>query len=81
MSQRFIKITTGNGEDRWINVGRVQRVSLARDLVNGQSLMVMTFDDHERVTIHGTDDVQRTLIRSLVRVFDELADPVDQFVA
>ena len=81
MSQRFIKISTVNGEDRWINVDRVQRVSLARDLANAQPIMVLTFDDHDRVTLHGTDDVQRTLIRSLSRVFDELAHPVDQFVA
>jgi hypothetical protein len=73
MFTRMMKTSTPTGEQRWINLDRVTRVSLARD-VEGVDMLVFCFDDHDHITIHGTDDHSRELIRQITASLDEVAD-------
>lgn len=72
MSHRFLKITSGTGEQRWINLDRVTRVSMATDS-SGEPVLVFCFDGQDRVAVHGNDDQGRTLIRQISASLDTVA--------
>lgn len=73
MFDRFMKISSVNGEQRWINLDRVTRVSMAVDQ-GGEPILVFCFDGNDRVTIHGSDDDSRALIRRTAASLDSFAD-------
>ncbi|HRQ76699.1 MAG TPA: hypothetical protein PK098_12345 [Phycisphaerales bacterium] len=72
----YIKITTSEGETRWINLAQVSRVTLATQASSGKPLLVIIFADGEedgRLTIHGSDAKNLAAIKSLTAYLDELA--------
>ncbi|MCA9286731.1 MAG: hypothetical protein KDA22_16020 [Phycisphaerales bacterium] len=71
MFNQFMKVSTHNGEQRWINLDRVHRVSYANDQ-NGDPILVFSFDNEDRVSIHGTDEENRALIGRIVSSLDEV---------
>lgn len=80
MTQRFLKITTGTGEQRWINLDRVTRVSLATDS-SGEPVLVFCFDGQDRVAVHGNDDAGRSLIREISGSLDAIANPMNSLTS
>lgn len=72
MFTRMLKVSTGIGEQRWINLDRVTRVSHARD-AEGVEVLVFCFDDHDRVNVHGHDEAGRDLIRQIISSLDQVA--------
>ncbi len=72
MMNNFVKITTSNGEERWVNLSRVTRISLSRDQ-GGESSMTFCFDGTDKVTVHGSDERNREVIRRLVAQLDHIA--------
>ncbi len=72
MFDRFLKISTSNGEQRWINLDRVTRVSLA-DEPHGEPVLVFSFEGNDRVKIHGADEDARNLIRRIASSLDSVA--------
>ncbi len=73
MFNRLLKITSGNGEQRWINLDRVTRVSMATDST-GDLVLAFCFDGVDQVKIHGSDDQSRALIRRVVQSLDSGAE-------
>ncbi|MCB9838041.1 MAG: hypothetical protein H6813_01775 [Phycisphaeraceae bacterium] len=73
MDIRFLKVTSSNGEQRWINLDLVTRVSMAKES-DGNPVLVFCFEGDDRVTIHGVDDVSRTLIQDVVSTLDSIAE-------
>jgi len=73
MFNRLLKITSVNGEQRWINLDRVTRVSMATDS-SGDPLLVFCFDGQDRVSVHGTDEDSRILIRRIAGSLDSVAE-------
>ena len=72
MFNRFLKVSTTNGEQRWINLDRVTRVSLATDPA-GEQVMAFCFDGQDRVLIHGADEDSRILMRRIISSLDDVA--------
>jgi len=72
MTNSFLKITTSNGEERWVNLARVTRISLSRDQA-GEAAMTFCFDGADKVTVHGSDDRNREAIRRLGAQLDHMA--------
>ena len=77
MTTNYLKVTTSNGEDRWINLARVTRISLSRDQT-GESAMTFCFDGADKVTVHGSDDRNRDAIRRLAAQLDLLSGPASR---
>lgn len=73
MSNRFLKITSGSGEQRWINLDRVTRVSMATDSA-GDPVLVFCFDGQDHVKLHGSDEDSRILIRRVAASLDMVAE-------
>lgn len=73
MFERFMKVSTVNGEQRWINLDRVTRVSMATDQA-GEQILVFCFDGADRVTIHGADADSRALIKRTAASLDSFTD-------
>lgn len=61
MFNRLMKVTGSTGEQRWINLDRITRVSLAKD-TSGDEMLVFCFDGQDQVKIHGNDAASRELI-------------------
>lgn len=74
MGTSFIKVTSPSGEQRWINLDRVTRVSLAVD-GTGDAVMVFCFDGNDHVRIHGDTEQSRSLIHRIAGCLNELAGP------
>ncbi len=72
MFNRFLRVSTSNGEQRWINLDRVTRVSLAED-AGGDAVLIFSFDGGDRVKIHGTDDESRALVKRITSSLDSAA--------
>lgn len=72
MFTQFMKITTNTGEQRWINLDRVTRVSMAMDSA-GDPVLVFCFDGQDCVKVHGTDEDSRILIRRIASSLDGVA--------
>lgn len=73
MFNRLLKITSGTGEQRWINLDRVTRVSMAVDSA-GDPVLVFCFDGSDHVKIHGSDEDSRILIRRIAASLDMVAE-------
>jgi len=73
MFNRFMKITAASGEQRWVNLDRVTRVSLARD-TSGDEVLVFCFDGTDQVKIHGSDGESRALIHRVAASLNNIAD-------
>jgi hypothetical protein len=73
MFNRFMKITGTNGEQRWVNLDRVTRVSLAKD-TSGDEILVFCFDGQDHVKLHGNDDSNRELIHRITSSLNAVAD-------
>jgi hypothetical protein len=73
MSQRFMKVTSPEGEQRWINLDRVTRVTLANDAA-GHAILAFCFDGQDQVKIHGTDKESRALIQRITQALGALTD-------
>lgn len=73
MNTRFLKITSVNGEHRWVNLDRVTRVSLATDSA-GDPVLAFCFDGQDQVRIHGADEESRILIRRIASSLDTVAE-------
>ena len=73
MFTKFMKITSQTGEQRWINLDRVTRVSLATDS-SDDPILVFCFDGQDHVKIHGTDEDSRILIRRIASSLDGVAE-------
>ncbi|MBS0196439.1 MAG: hypothetical protein JSR77_06755 [Planctomycetes bacterium] len=69
----MIKINSPNGEQRWINLDRVTRVSLATD-ESGDPVLVFCFDQNDQVRIHGTDPENRALIHRIATTLNAAAE-------
>lgn len=74
MFQRFLKVTNANGEQRWINLDRVTRVSMAIDSA-GVPILAFCFDGNDRVLVHGTDEEAQSLIRQVATALDRVTEP------
>ncbi|MFO0836571.1 MAG: hypothetical protein U0638_16525 [Phycisphaerales bacterium] len=75
MFDRFMKFTRSSGEQRWINLDRVTRISMAVDDA-GDSVMAISFDGEDRVLVHGNDEASRILIRRIAASLDAAATSV-----
>lgn len=64
MFNRFLKVSSPTGQQRWINLDRVTRVTHATDS-SGCEVLVFCFDGQEQVKIHGTDTPTLDLIKSI----------------
>jgi len=73
MFSRLLKIASVNGEQRWINLDRVTRVSMATDN-SGDAVLVFCFDGNDHVKIHGTDEDSRILIRRIAASLDNVSE-------
>lgn len=73
MFNRLLKITSTSNEQRWINLDRVTRVSLAVDSA-GDPVLAFCFDGSDKVLVHGTDEDSRILIRRIVSTLDNAAE-------
>ncbi len=73
MFNRLLKINSVNGEQRWINLDRVTRVSMATEST-GDPVLVFSFDGQDRVTVHGSDEDSRILIRRIAASLDQVAE-------
>ncbi len=72
MFNRFLKINTC-GEQRWINVDRVTRVSLATEHC-GMTVLVFCFDGAEKVIVHGDSEDNLALIQQLIQSLDQIVE-------
>lgn len=72
MFDRFLKFTSSQHEQRWINLDRVTRVSLATD-ESGDPILAFCFDGQDRVLVHGSDEDTRILIRRIAASLDAAA--------
>lgn len=72
MFDRFMKFTSSSGEQRWINLDRVTRISMAVDDA-GDPVMAICFDGEDRVLVHGNDEDSRILIRRIAASLDAAA--------
>lgn len=69
---KCVKITTSDGETRWLNLCHISRVTLATD-VNGNPLLVIFFQGTQPealLKIHGSDETNRQAINYLIEVLD-----------
>lgn len=73
MFNRLLKVSTANGEQRWINLDRVTRVSKAVDN-SGDPVLAFCFDGQDKVTVHGVDRDSRGLIDRITSALDGVAD-------
>ncbi|MFO0827652.1 MAG: hypothetical protein U0572_05830 [Phycisphaerales bacterium] len=80
MSVRFIQVETKNGETRWINLERVNRVSLATD-ADGDQILAFMFADGDKVTIHGRDALSQELIRRVLARIESFSAPLPSVAA
>lgn len=69
MFNQFLKISLPGGEQRWINIARVTRVSLATDS-SGEPVLAFCFDGQDKVVIHGSDAANRAVIQQVAAAFD-----------
>lgn len=69
MFNQFLKISTPGGEQRWINLGRVTRVSLATDS-GGEPVLAFCFDGQDKVVLHGSDPANRAVIQQVAASLD-----------
>ena len=72
MFDRFLKINTC-GEQRWINVDRVTRVSHAVDN-EGNEVLSFCFGELDKVMLHGNNDETRAVIARVVASLDVVSD-------
>lgn len=79
MANQLLKITTSNGEQRWINLNRLTRVTVVEK--DHEPLMTFCFDGDDRVVIHGTDEASCDLIRRIVATLDGMAEASDLTLA
>jgi hypothetical protein len=73
MFNRILKISSSTGEQRWINLDRVTRISMATDSA-GDAVLVFCFDGQDHVKLHGCDNETRALIRKLMAMLDASAE-------
>ncbi|MFO0831007.1 MAG: hypothetical protein U0637_04085 [Phycisphaerales bacterium] len=69
MQHRFMRLSSSTGERRWINLDRVTRISLATD-PSGDPILVFSFDGHDQIRVHGSDNESRELIRAIAQTLD-----------
>jgi hypothetical protein len=66
------KITTSDGETRWLNLSHIIRVTLATG-VDGNPLLVIVFQGAQPealLKIHGNDETNQQAINYLIEVLD-----------
>ncbi len=68
---QYLKLTTTNGDVRWINLDHVTRVTRSFDADSGEPILVLMFTDSDRLTIHGSTAEDVTAIDSIVEMLDE----------
>jgi hypothetical protein len=70
----FIKLSTSDGETRWINLEAVSRVTFGHDAPREEEFVAIIFGDGEeaRLTIHGNTVENRQAITDLRMSLDEL---------
>ena len=71
----YIKITTSDGDTRWLNLAHISRVTLGRE-TNGTPILAIFFQETQPqavLKIHGTDAVNQQAIDSLIEVLDRHA--------
>ena len=77
MFNNFFCISTSNGEQRWINLARVTRISLAKDS-NDETVLAFCFDGQDRVVVHGSNPEDRALIDHISASLGTLLDTGQQ---
>lgn len=68
----FVRITSSDGETRWINLDRITRATLAVD-AHGEPLLVLLFGEHdasERLQLRGQDETDRHAIEAITCELD-----------
>lgn len=73
MLTRLMKVSTGSGEQRWINLDRVTRISKATDN-SGEPILAFCFDGQDKVTLHGNDKESCGLIQRITDSLDSIAE-------
>ena len=73
---QYVKLETSDGEERWINLAQVSRVTSAVETGSSDELVVVFFSDpraESTLKLHGSNDQDRAAIRVLKSHLDVLA--------
>ena len=69
---KVVKITTNDGETRWLNLKMMTRATMAKEAETGRAIMVLMFADAEsRLVIRAEDDVNQKAIDRILRALED----------
>ncbi len=71
----YVKISTNDGETRWINLAQVSRFTMATDQHEGLILVIVFADasSENKLEIRATDETNRKAIAELTSCLDSVA--------